>query len=136
MVREGSVFGLFVVAANGTRGYTSRDGAANPFEFQTHSNVWKVSKRPIQKQALETPQADHSSWELPELPPGWAKLWAHSTLSQWFVKKIEYILKEWDLYEFSFFVGHQSICKCTFERVIHVIVLQICCLFVFIYSLL
>lgn len=40
---------------------------ANPPQFQANSNVREVPKRPIQRQALETSQADPSGRELPEL---------------------------------------------------------------------
>lgn len=51
-----------------------RDCVTNPPQFQTNSNVWEVPKKPIQKQALETSQADPPGWELPELPSWWTHL--------------------------------------------------------------
>lgn len=53
---------------DGTRSGESRVSVANSPQFQAGSNVREVPKRPIQRQALETSQADPSGRELPELP--------------------------------------------------------------------
>lgn len=67
---------------DGTGSGGGRDCVANTPQFQTDSNVWEVPKKPIQKQALETSQADPSGWELPELPSWWTHLQVLGTLLQ------------------------------------------------------
>jgi hypothetical protein len=45
---------------HGARSGERRACVANPPQFQANSNVREVPKRPIQRQALETSQADPS----------------------------------------------------------------------------
>lgn len=53
-------FGLYAEEEDGAGSGERRACVANPPQFQANSNVREVPKRPIQRQALETSQADPS----------------------------------------------------------------------------